>query len=161
MVELSARSTLHPITSRTAGLQGYVDVTVEDATVVAEGSAEGELVFHVETIRSGNPFQDRELLRRIESRRYPTISGRLTALHPDGAPDRFRGAGELTFMGVTRPCEDTLNLALTLDGRLRIGGESVFDVRDFGMEPPRILMVRVEPAVHVRLTALAEPDEVG
>jgi integrase/recombinase XerD len=39
---------------------------------------------------------------------------------------------------------------------LRLAGESTFDVRDFGMEPPRIPMLRVEPDVKVRVEIFAE-----
>jgi hypothetical protein len=35
-------------------------------------------------------------------------------------------------------------------------GESTFDVRDFGMEPPKILMLRVHPEVNVRVQIFAQ-----
>jgi hypothetical protein len=41
-----------------------------------------------------------------------------------------------------------------IDGR---AGEHVFDIRDFGIKPPRILMLRVEPEVTVRIRLVAEP----
>ena len=40
-----------------------------------------------------------------------------------------------------------------------LAGETTFDMRDFGMEPPRILMLRVEPDVTVRVTIVAEKEE--
>jgi hypothetical protein len=41
------------------------------------------------------------------------------------------------------------------DDTIRLNGESTFDIRDFGMEPPRILMLRVEPEVVVRVEIVA------
>ena len=41
---------------------------------------------------------------------------------------------------------------------IRLAGESRFDVRDFGMEPPRILMLRVEPEVEVRVELVARRE---
>jgi hypothetical protein len=35
-------------------------------------------------------------------------------------------------------------------------GEHTFDIRDFGMDPPKILMFRVEPEVNVRVEIVAE-----
>ena len=37
------------------------------------------------------------------------------------------------------------------DGTVILAGEKTFDVRDFGMEPPRILLLRVEPHVSVKV----------
>ena len=37
-----------------------------------------------------------------------------------------------------------------------LAGETTFDVRDFGMEPPRILMLKVEPDVRVKVAIVAE-----
>ena len=42
---------------------------------------------------------------------------------------------------------------------LAIRGEHGFDIRDFGMEPPRILMLRVEPDVSVRVEIIAEKED--
>ena len=49
-----------------------------------------------------------------------------------------------------------MTIALVDDRTLRLDGESTFDIRDFGMEPPRILMLRVEPEVDVRVEIVAE-----
>jgi hypothetical protein len=38
---------------------------------------------------------------------------------------------------------------------IRLTGEETFDIRDFGMEPPRILLLRVEPEVRVRVDIIA------
>ena len=49
---------------------------------------------------SGNPLEDRELRRRIDARRYPTIDGELTDMHETGRDGRYLVRGDLTFKGV-------------------------------------------------------------
>jgi polyisoprenoid-binding protein YceI len=74
-----------------------------------------------------------------------------------GADDgRFLVRGDLTFRAVTRSVEDHITLTVVDDHTIRLEGESTFDVRDFGMEPPRILILRVAPDVKVRVEIIAE-----
>ncbi len=44
------------------------------------------------------------------------------------------------------------------DHTVRLDGSSTFDIRDFGMEPPRFLMLKVEPEVVVRVEIVAETE---
>ena len=98
----------------------------------------------VRRLTSGNVLEDRELHKRIDAERYPTIDGVLTAVERvDG--DRYRVSGDLAFRGVSRPCQDELRITPVDDRTIRLEGQSTFDIRDFGMKPPRILMLRVEP----------------
>jgi polyisoprenoid-binding protein YceI len=114
----------------------------------------GRVEAPVSSLRSGNPLEDAELQRRVDARRFPTIVGEVrNAVALDAG--RFRVQGDVTFHGVTRAV--TGELSLTLDGdRLRIDGEEVFDVREFGVKPPRILMLRVEPEVRVHILFVAD-----
>jgi hypothetical protein len=36
-----------------------------------------------------------------------------------------------------------------------LDGKSHFDIREFGMEPPRMLMLKVEPEVDIRVEIIA------
>jgi hypothetical protein len=38
---------------------------------------------------------------------------------------------------------------------LQLGGQAVFDIRDFGMDPPRVLVFKVDPLVTVRIDVVA------
>jgi polyisoprenoid-binding protein YceI len=109
----------------------------------------------VKRLRSGNPLQDRELHRRLDARRHPTIDGVVTAIERAGEPGRYRVTGEVTFLGISRPHTDEMAFGVDEDGLLHVEGSSVFDVREFGMEPPRILVLRVEPEVSVRVALVA------
>ncbi len=158
-VLIEASSSLHPIHTRTAGLQGFLDVDVHEGAIDVSNEPKGELSLRVERLSSGNRLEDRELQRRIDSRRYPTIDGRMTALRASGADGRYLVVGDLSFRGVTRRCEDEVTITPIDDRTLRLEGESGFDIRDFGMEPPRIFMLRVHPDVKVRIEVVAEKEE--
>jgi hypothetical protein len=45
------------------------------------------------------------------------------------------------------------------EGTVVLAGEKTFDVRDFGMEPPRILLFSVAPDVRVRVAIVAETQD--
>jgi polyisoprenoid-binding protein YceI len=156
-VWIDARSSVHPIHSMTDGLEGFVDLDANrDAVVGPHPTA--QLSFPVNRLSSGNRFEDRELQKRIDARRYPTISGVLTGVVSVADDGRFLVRGDLTFRGVSRSIEDHMTLTVVDDRTIRLEGESTFDVRDFGMEPPRILILRVEPEVQVRVEIYAESD---
>ena len=44
------------------------------------------------------------------------------------------------------------------DHTVNLAGQSTFDIRDFGMEPPRILLLKVQPEVTVRVEIVAEKE---
>jgi polyisoprenoid-binding protein YceI len=159
-VEIAARSSVHPIRTRTSGLEGYIDLAIgAGGAIDVAVTPAGRLSLPVERLRSGNPLEDRELRRRIDARRHPTITGVLTGLAPSAGVGRYRVAGDLTFRGVTQSYEDEMTIVSVDDDTIRLDGASRFDVRDFEMEPPRILMLRVEPEVDVRVDLVARREE--
>ena len=154
-VWIDARSSLHPIHSTTDGLEGFVDLDADGDAVVGPHPT-AQLSFPVNRLSSGNRLEDRELQKRIDAQRYPTIRGVLTGVVPGADDGRFLVRGELTFRAVTRSVEDYVTLTVVDNHTVRLEGESTFDIRDFGMEPPRILILRVKPDVKVRVEILAE-----
>jgi polyisoprenoid-binding protein YceI len=157
-VWIEARSSLHPIHTETDGLEGWLDLAVGGEGRVDVEAATGHLELPVRRLTSGNPLEDRELQHRIDARRYPTITGDLRLLRETSVEGHYRVAGDLTFKGVTRSYEDVMTLE-TVDGEIVImSGERTFDVRDFGMEPPTLLLFKVQPAVTVKVAILAERE---
>jgi polyisoprenoid-binding protein YceI len=161
-VWIAARSSLHPIHTETDGLEGWLDLELGEGGRVDLGvEPGGHLELPVARLRSGNPLEDRELRRRIDARRHPTIAGDLTRMEATEATatsGRYRVEGNLTFKGVTRHYEDEMTLEI-VDGVVSLSGEKTFDVRDFGMEPPRILLFSVAPDVRVRVAIVAETQD--
>jgi hypothetical protein len=158
-VWIDAKSSVHPIHSQTAGLEGFIELEVgPDARVDLSVAPKARLSLPVDRLRSGNPLEDRELKRRIDARRYPTIDGELLGIAATSDPDTYSVRGTVVFRGEKRDYESPM--VIHADGHtLRLSGEAVFDVRDFGMEPPRILMLRVEPEVTVRVEIVATDNK--
>ncbi len=157
---IDGRSSLHPIHSTTDGLEGFIEIEAqEEGRVTLATPPVGRLSLPLDRLSSGNGFEDRELHRRIEIKRYPTIKGVLTNMDRVDGDCRYRVSGDLEFRGVTRPCQDEMSVEVVDERTLRLEGESTFDIRDFGMEPPRLLMLRVEPEVVVRVEIIAEIEE--
>lgn len=159
-VWVHARSSLHSIHSETDVLEGWVDIDVQgDGRVDLDAPSGGHVELDVDQLRSGNSFEDAEMRRRVNTRRYPTISGDLAVVTAADDDGRYLVEGDLTFRGVTRRYRDEMTMEVVDGNTLTLAGESTFDVRDHGMEPPRILMLRVEPEVRVRIAIVAEKEE--
>jgi polyisoprenoid-binding protein YceI len=155
-VSIEARSSLHPIHSETTGLEGFFEGEfIGGGRLNLRVPPEGRLELPVQRLSSGNPLYDREMKRRIDARRFPTISGELREMRDTGHPGRYSVDGEVTFRGVSRPVSDELTLSVPEDGTIVFDGEHVFDIREFGMEPPKILMLKVHPDVTVRVHLVA------
>jgi YceI-like domain len=156
-VVVDAKSSLHPIHTSTAGLEGSLDMEVlGGGRINLQAPAKASLSFAVDKLSSGNPLEDRELRRRIDSRRFPTIDGALSELRETGKEGRYLARGDLTFRGATNTYEDEITVSRIDDRTLAIAGEHTFDIREFGMDPPKILMFRVEPDVKVHVDLVAE-----
>lgn len=159
-VTIDARSSLHPIHSTTDGLEGYVDLDLEaDGKPDPSTKATGKLRLPVSRLSSGNGMEDREMQKRIDARRYPTIDGVLDQLEPTGDDGSYRVGGDVTFRGVSRHYEDTMTIHRVDDHTIELAGRSRFDIRDFGMEPPRMLMLKVDPQVDVGVDIVAVREE--
>lgn len=156
-VWIEGRSSVHPIHSHTDGLEGWIEAKLTNSGHPDLRSAvSAHVSFPVNRLRSSNPLEERELRRRINARSFPTIEGALTAIKGDpGAANRYLVTGDVTFRGVTRPHSDVMEIALA-DGRLTLLGRSRFDIREFGMDPPRILMLSVDPVVEVTIQVVAD-----
>jgi polyisoprenoid-binding protein YceI len=154
-----ARSTLHGVHGKATGLEGFIDATWEpDGSVAAEPQPRMHVELPVEQLRSGNAIQDRETWKMIDSRRFPRISADLRELRPAAVAGSYAATGEVTLSGRSRRYEG--ELTLTRDGeRIVVVGELSVDVRDFGLKPPNLLIVKVEPVVRVRLHLVATKAE--
>ncbi len=150
-VWVSGRSSLHPINTETRGVTGWFEAATRmDGSLDLEQAVSGELALAVDRLTSGNQLYDRELRRRIDARRHPTIKGRVTNIAVDGTHPNYVVTGDVEFHGKTRSFEHGMQIHLD-DAGVMLSGEDVFDIREFGMKPPSMLMVRVYPEISVRV----------
>ena len=134
---------------RSGGRPGSVNLRVTPRAFVE---------FPVARLHSNNPLEDRELRRRIDARQFPTITGELRSMEATTTAGLYLVRGDVTFKGVTRLSAGEVTVSLNGGDTIRLNGSSVFDIRDFGMDPPGILMLKVAPDVKVTIDIVAEKE---
>lgn len=156
-VWIAARSSLHPIDTEAHGLEGWIDAELDGGGALDLASPpRADLELPIATVSSGNPLYDREMRRRVDVRRHPTIRAVLRSMTSTAVAGRYLAEGDVTFRGVTRSASDEVGVTVGEGGgSLVFEGEHVFDLPDFGMEPPRMMMLRVYPDVRVRVRIVA------
>lgn len=166
-VNVSGKSSLHPMhgTARSACLSGTIEATVAAGAVDLSCPTRGRVEFPVAQLSFGNSLYDRELPKRLDTRRYPLIVVELTAAAGAGE-SRMHLDLDLTFHGVTRHFSEDVSVVVGGvgdgshgdSGTLVISGRHSFDVRDFDVHPPKILGLSVKPDfdVEVELVARAQ-----
>jgi len=158
-VWIEARSSLHPIHSETKGLEGWVEADIQGGgRVNLSVIPKARLELPVELLSSGNSLYDREMRRRINARRFPTISGELTEMKELDGDGQYAVRGDLSFHGVTQNVGGQITVSPLDERTIRLQGEREFDIRDFGLDPPKILILRVYPEVNVRVELIAARD---
>jgi hypothetical protein len=156
-VWIEGSSSLHPIHGEASGLTGYIEAQVKDGGLDLSAPARGRFELAVEELKSGNTLQDREMYRRIDARRYPTIVGEIDEVTPLNGT-RYRVKGRLRFHGVEQAVDAEAKIEVGSDGSISAEGEHAFDIRSFGVEPPKILMLRVHPEVKVKVKVVARAE---
>lgn len=158
-VSINARSNVHPIHTTTTGLEGFVDLEVApDGGVDLDAKPAAQLSLAVRRLSSGNSLEDRELQKRIDARRYPTINGVLEAIEQANSDSCYRVTGTVTFRGKARRHQGEMSIRRLDDDTVTLAGQSRFDIRDFGMEPPRFLMLKVDPQIQVAVDIIARKE---
>lgn len=154
-VTIHAQSSMHPVRATSLALTGSVEFELGDGGVPDLGRPySAELRLALETIRSGNQLQDREMHRRLDARHHPDIAVEVTEVTASGGDQQYRATARLTVRGITREVEAGIRLAVDGD-RLIVDGEKVIDMRWFGVDPPRLLVLKVQPEVVVRVRVTA------
>ena len=150
-VWVSGRSSLHPINTETRGITGWFETSVRnDGGLDLDLPVSGELELAVEKLTSGNQLYDHELRRRMDARRFPTIDGHVSKITLGAAHPHYVVTGDIAFHGKTRTFEHEMHIEVG-EETVSLIGDYVFDIREFGMKPPSMLMIRVYPEISVRV----------
>jgi PadR family transcriptional regulator, regulatory protein PadR len=156
VVLIEVRSSVGPISFGAIGLEGSIDADVGNNVVRPGTQPAAHVEIAVNGLRSGNSLYDAELMRRIDARHFPTATIDLTETVAVGKANRYRLSGKMSFHGVTRAVEGAVTVNVVGDELLVVTGEQVFDIRDFDVPSPTVLMLRIYPDVRVRLHVEAE-----
>lgn len=158
VVLIEVRSSVGPLSFGAIGLEGTIDAETAGGGIRPGTKPTAHVEIGVDGLRSGNSLYDAELLRRIDARRFPIAALDLTEATALGHGNRYRLSGEMSFHGVTRPVEGAVVVDIVDGDRLVVTGEHAFDIRDFDVPSPTVLMLRIYPDVRVRLHVEAEPE---
>ncbi|MEA2009209.1 MAG: YceI family protein [Actinomycetota bacterium] len=144
-VTFLATSSVHPIRTTGSG-SGWFEAAIDEAGFAPMGDLYGRLEIPITGLSSGNPLVDREMRRRVDTTDHPIIVAEIAST------EETRGStamvtGTIQFLGA----ETLVEGELTISPGPRLTGVGEFDVRWWGLEPPRLLMLRVEPIVTVEI----------
>lgn len=150
-----AKSSLHAIHVQSQALDGYFEIEVAASGLDLAKPPSGQLELEADSLKTGNGLEDRELERQLEVRKYPFVRGAVRAVTALGDGKRYRVRGDLTLHGVTRSLEGDVTLRTLDDRTVEVEGEKTIDLREFGLNPPKILMMKVYPEVKIRARVVA------
>ncbi|HWC36242.1 MAG TPA: YceI family protein [Mycobacteriales bacterium] len=146
---VEARSTVGPIEFATAELSGVGEVAVDEhGGVHFDDAPQAVFQVRVESLTSGNALYDAEMRRRLDARRYPTITVRLLSAHAVGR--RWMLETEVSVHRSSRVMRCTADVEAVGADLIRVSGSHVVDMRDFSISVPSVLMLRIYPDVTVR-----------
>jgi hypothetical protein len=157
-IDIEVRSSVHPIQGRATELTGVVEGEFDgDGRPLFDRPHGAWVEIMVQAIRSGNWLTELEMQRRADVGRYPAMRFEINRAWPVNGSDRYRAAVSVTAHGRTRAFEEDFRLRRD-GGRLVLEGEHTFDMRDFGVNPPRILTLRIQPEVRVSVRLVADEE---
>jgi polyisoprenoid-binding protein YceI len=155
-----ARSSLHPVQASSSTLTGEIDAVIVDGALDLDQPASARIEVPLGSLRADNALVSREIQNRLDTRRFPTAA--VTVSKVTGPVNGgYELHGELTLRHVTQPVTARAVLVSSDPRTLEVSGELTFDVRDFQLDPPKMLGLRVYPevAVTVRIVAAADNDQ--
>ena len=155
---LDGKSSVHPIHAEVRGIEGSLDLETVDGQLVFATPPTLRFELPMDRLKSGNPLYDKETERRMETRRYPTIIAEAREIRGLGS-GRFALTGDVTVRGVTRSVSGEVQLSAPDESTVVLEGEQQFDIRDFKIDPPRMLMVKVHPEITMRIKLTAEREK--
>lgn len=154
-VWIEGSSSMHPIHATATGVSGWVELSRSGDGIAPDPCLGGEIRVAVDKLHSGNALVDRETRRRIYAKRHPEIIGTVTTADRVGT-DRLAVTGDVSFRGEVRPVSGEIDVSAEGD-RLVFEGTQTFDVRNWGLQPPRVALLRVHPEVRVRIRLVVDP----
>lgn len=156
-VLVEARSTAGRIRFGTNAITGYLEVVEGgDGLLLLDPPPRAELVVSLASLRSGNSLYDAELLQRLDVKRFPEAKLVLdTAAWAEG---HYQIGGRLTLHDQARPLSGSVSAERTGGDRWVVTGEQSFDIRDFQIPVPSVLMFRIFPDVRVFLSLSLERE---
>ncbi|MGB2756840.1 MAG: YceI family protein [Acidimicrobiia bacterium] len=155
-VRIDGSSNVHGIRAESVGLNGEIEVQHTARGLKLRSPVTGWVEIEVAKLRASNPLVEAETKRRIDAKRFPTIRGDLNEASATGS-ETVSASGEITFRGVNTAVHGELRVERDGD-HVHITGSQTFDIREWGLQPPKMLMLKVSPMITVTIDALGAPQ---
>lgn len=149
-VWIEGSSTLHAIRAEADGLHGWVRADIGPDGFAPRTRVRGEIAIDVERLASGNALVDMETRRRIDARRHPEITGVVASSSRISATE-VTLSGTIGLRGEYVDVSGIMHLTPPEGGTAILEGDATFDVRLWGLKPPRLGLLRVSPDIDVRI----------
>lgn len=148
VVQVSADSSVHPISAEIRGLRGEASCDVVDGALVPGPGTTGWVEGDVAQLETGKRLEDMALRKQIDAKRHPTV--RYEVRSAEGVGGTFKVTGTFTFHGETRELTEECSARLE-GGRLVLDAEHTVDIRDFGVKPFKVLTLSIQPEARLSL----------
>lgn len=113
------------------------------------------------TLETGIGKRDKDMRRTLETGEYPfgEFFGKLVSpFDPSSEAEQEAVVrGDFTIHGVTRQVEIKGVLEMTPEG-LRVAAEWKLNLTDYDIEPPSLLIIRVDEVQQIRIEAILQPE---
>lgn len=156
-----ARSSLQAITGRAEEIGGYVEAAWNDeGTLLATPRPVMHLEVPLSKLRSGSTVKDQEIWRLVDVERSPMIFADLHSIEPLYGAFIYQAVGDVTLSGIRKRYAGQLLVVREDADSISVRGDLEFDIRQYDLQPPRALFVRIEPVivVHLSLVATGRPQ---
>ena len=148
--EFDSRVPLHSFTGTSDALVGRI--ALADSTV--------DFYLDLETLDTGIGKRDKDMKKTLETDKYPFAEffGKLVSpFDPAGGSQQAVVRGTFTIHGKSRDLEVTGTLE-PADGGLQLQASWEMNLDDYQIEPPKLLIMKVDPVQQVRISALLLPE---
>ncbi len=139
-------------------MQGTAGLHIEGTThELAISERDDELIFQVPLagVDTGIGLRNRHMRGYLDTAHFPNaelhVARKAVALPAPGKTMESDAPGILTVHGVSRPCSIHYRVEQAGSGEYRVRGTTRIDMRDFGIEVPAYLGVRVDPGVAIEV----------
>ena len=150
-VLIKARSNVGPISFATSEVEGTLSAVFGDGLIGATGILDGRLSISLKGLTSGNNLYDTELRRRIDARRHPLAILELTSATSVPGTTKYELVSSIEFHNMTRTISGVASIEISRENTVVVRGEQILDVRDFNLETPTTLALKIYPDVLVEM----------
>jgi polyisoprenoid-binding protein YceI len=154
-VEVVVQSTLRQLELVSSELSGEVEAEVRDGHIVPAGATAWFSIPSL-SLMSGTWLIDRDVRTVFEVKKFPEIGGEVVEIKTADGNGNYWVRGNLRLHGVTREVQGHASIVEMSDDHAVFEGAMTLDYTLFNMEPPKLLMLRVEPEVQIRGRVYAE-----